>query len=76
MIRVGLLGSGFMGKTHAQAWRQLENAKVVVVAGLPLDSAAEVAASVHSEVTTSLDEVISNKRLQPSISHVSLKQPI
>jgi predicted dehydrogenase len=58
MIRVGLLGSGFMGKTHAQAWRQLENAKVVVVAGLPLDSAAEVAASVHSEVTTSLDEVI------------------
>lgn len=43
MIRVGLLGSGFMGKTHAQAWRQLENAKVVVVAGLPLDSAAEVA---------------------------------
>lgn len=58
MIRLGLLGSGFMGKTHAQAWLKLENAKVVVVAGLPFDSAAELAASLHSEATTSLDEVI------------------
>jgi predicted dehydrogenase len=61
MIRVGLLGSGFMGKTHAQAWRKLENAKVMVVAGSSLASVADLAAWVHSEATSSLDEVIARK---------------
>jgi predicted dehydrogenase len=58
MIRVGLLGSGMMGNTHAHAWLQLGDAKVVVIAGRPIESAAELAARLHCDATGSLDEVI------------------
>ena len=32
-LRYGILGSGFMGRTHAEALRHLENAELVAVAG-------------------------------------------
>jgi predicted dehydrogenase len=32
-IRFGILGSGYMGQTHAEAIRKLENAVLIAVAG-------------------------------------------
>ena len=31
-LRYGILGSGFMGRTHAEAIRQIENAELVAIA--------------------------------------------
>ena len=32
-LRYGILGSGFMGRTHAEALRHIEGAELVAVAG-------------------------------------------
>ena len=57
-LRVGLLGCGFMGKTHAEAWRKVAAAKIVAVAGIPLSAARELAATCGADATDSLPAVV------------------
>ena len=64
-LRYGILGSGFMGRTHAEAIRNLENAELVAVAGgsrapkLAADYGAELVASTADLVKrTDIDAVV------------------
>jgi predicted dehydrogenase len=63
MLRVGLLGAGFMGRTHAQAWQRVQNAKLAIVAGVPVGDARELAAEMNCSFTDSLEEVVWRKDL-------------
>lgn len=55
-LRYGILGSGFMGRTHAEAIRQIENAELVAVA---LGSRAPaLAADYGAQLCASADELI------------------
>ncbi len=58
MLRVALLGSGFMGSVHADAWKQIGGAQVVAVAGVPLEAAQRLAQTLGADATTSLDDPI------------------
>ncbi len=55
-MRVGVVGAGFMGTTHAAAWRA-EGAEVVLLARDP-ERTADAAAAVGAATVTSLDELL------------------
>src|SRR4030042_366968 len=63
MVRVALLGAGFMGSMHSACYQNIPNAKVVAVVDIRKDKAREQAdkhgAKVYSSVSTVLkrDEV-------------------
>ncbi|NIP84265.1 MAG: Gfo/Idh/MocA family oxidoreductase, partial [Planctomycetales bacterium] len=45
-VRIGLIGLGFMGRTHAQAYAQIDDAQVVAIADLdPRRAAGDLADS-------------------------------
>ncbi|GAG64416.1 unnamed protein product [marine sediment metagenome] len=43
MVKVGILGAGFMGGMHAEVYRNLPNAELVGVADRDLDKARKLA---------------------------------
>ena len=49
MLRVGILGAGFMGRTHARAFAKLPDVQVVGVSSRSADKAAELAKEVGGE---------------------------
>jgi predicted dehydrogenase len=59
MIRVAILGAGFMGATHAGAWQALAGrVEVVTVASRTLERAQKLAADVGARATDDLDAAI------------------
>ena len=51
-IRFGILGSGFMGRTHIEAIRRLPNAEVVAVTAAPALPASPSATASPANPTT------------------------
>jgi predicted dehydrogenase len=51
-MRIGILGSGFMGATHARAYAKIAGAEVVVVSSRHLDKAEKLAGEVGARATT------------------------
>jgi UDP-N-acetylglucosamine 3-dehydrogenase len=51
-MNIGVLGSGFMGKTHARAFAKLPDVRVVAVSSRSLDKAQRLAAEVGAQPTT------------------------
>ena len=43
MVKVGIIGAGFMGGMHSQCYKVLENAKLVAIADSQLNKAQELA---------------------------------
>lgn len=64
MVKVGLLGCGIMGKTHAEAYAALPNAKLAAVADVRPDKAREVAAISGAAVYPDADSVIGDPDIQ------------
>jgi myo-inositol 2-dehydrogenase / D-chiro-inositol 1-dehydrogenase len=58
-VRVGLVGAGFMGDTHAAAWRSLGVASLLVHDSVPA-AAASLAANHGATVAASLEELLAN----------------
>ena len=52
MLRVGVLGSGFMGRTHARAYARLPDVQVVGVSSLSHEEAATLAKEVNARPFT------------------------
>lgn len=52
MLRVGVLGSGFMGRTHANAYAALDDVEVVGVSSRSRDKATELANAVGAQPFT------------------------
>src|SRR5262245_50607700 len=55
-LRYGILGSGFMGRTHAEAIRHIDNAELIAIAGG--SRAPGLAADYHAQLCTSDAELI------------------
>ena len=50
MIRVGILGAGFMGKTHAQALMKIPGVEVAAIVSRDQGKAKQLAAETGGEV--------------------------
>ena len=50
-MRIGILGSGFMGSTHARAYAKIPGVTVAAVSSLHLDKAEKLAAEVGARAT-------------------------
>ncbi len=73
MLKVGVLGSGFMGGTHARAYAKLSDVQVVGVSALPADAdkAAELADEVGAKVYTDAMELATS----PEVDAISVTLP-
>lgn len=58
MLKVGLIGCGFMGSMHANCYNNIANAKVTAVADLRPEKAKELAAISGAEIYTTGKELI------------------
>lgn len=58
MLKVGLIGCGFMGSMHANCYHNIEGAKVVAVADLRREKAEELAKLSGAEIYTTGKELI------------------
>lgn len=64
-IRTAILGSGFMGRTHAEALRRVGSAEVAAIASLDLASAHRIAADFGiSRVETDYHLLLSDPEIQ------------
>ncbi|HPF69258.1 MAG TPA: Gfo/Idh/MocA family oxidoreductase [Candidatus Krumholzibacteria bacterium] len=57
-VRVAVVGTGYLGRFHAQKYAQLEGADLVAVVDADPDRAAAVAAECGTEAATDLAEVV------------------
>ena len=60
MLKVGIIGAGFMGKLHAACYPYVKGAKLVEVADADLDRAQEIAKIHNAYATQDPDEVIAD----------------
>lgn len=61
MVKVGIIGAGFMGGMHAQAYPLLKNARLVAIADPRADKAKETADKCAAKVYSGADELIADK---------------
>lgn len=70
-MKIGILGSGFMGTTHARAYAKIPGVSVAAVSSLHLDKAEKLAAEVGARATTDDRSIIED----PSIEAISVTLP-
>jgi predicted dehydrogenase len=70
-MRIGILGSGFMGTTHARAFARLPDVEIVAVSSRSLDKAKKLSDEVGGQATTDDMEIVND----PSIDAVSITLP-
>jgi UDP-N-acetylglucosamine 3-dehydrogenase len=70
-MKIGILGSGFMGATHARAYAKIPGVSVVAVSSRQLDKAAKLATEVGARATTDDRSIIED----PSIDIISNTLP-
>ena len=58
MIGVAVIGVGFMGRTHLEAWKYVENAKVVCVVSKSREKAAELSSRYNVEVINDYEQAL------------------
>jgi len=63
MVKIGIIGGGFMGKKHANCYKALQNVRVVGVSDIRQDKAKEIANLVGARVFTDANELINNKEI-------------
>ena len=63
MIKIGIIGCGFMGKVHANCYRALQDVKVIGVSDIRQDRAKEIANLTGARVFGNADELINNKEI-------------
>lgn len=63
MIKIGIIGCGFMGKVHVSCYRVLQNVRVVGVCDVQQDRAMEIANLTGARIFTDVDELINNKEI-------------
>jgi len=63
MLKVAIIGAGFMGKLHADCYRHVKGARLVKVADVDLARAQELGKTYNISVTQDLDEIISDPEI-------------
>jgi len=75
MIKIGIIGCGFMGKTYANSYKTLQDVKVVGVYNVRPNKAKEIADLTGARIFGNADELINNKEIDgisiclPTYSH-------
>ena len=62
MLKVGIIGAGFMGKMHAVCYPRVKDAQLVKVADVDLDRAQEIA-KTHNISAQNPDEIITDPEI-------------
>ena len=70
-MKIGILGSGFMGGTHARAYAKIPGVEVVAISSRRLEKAEKLAAEVGARATTDDREIIED----PTIDAISNTLP-
>ncbi len=63
MVKVGLLGAGFIGATHAQAYAELEQAELVAVADARADAADALAQRFGAKAYHDADALLADAQI-------------
>jgi len=63
MLKVGVIGAGFIGNCHAQAWQNVNNAKLLKIADIEELKAKKVAQQYNIEYTSNPEDLINDKNL-------------
>jgi len=63
VIKIGIIGCGFMGKVHVSCYSALQNVRVVGVCDVQQDRAKEIANLSGARVFTDVNELINNKEI-------------
>ena len=71
-MRVGILGSGFMGGTHARAYAKIEGIEVAAVSSLHIEKAQELAERVSRMPSGAIRRA--KTLLQASLGHGAEEQ--
>jgi len=71
MIRVGILGAGFAGKLHAQAYARIPDVEIVVIVALEKEQALSLATQFGGRAETDVEAVFND----PSIDLVDIAVP-
>src|SRR5260370_42029091 len=64
-MKVGILGSGFMGRTHARAYAKIDGVEVAAVSSLHLDKAQKLGNEIGGRATTGNTAIIKNPSSRP-----------
>jgi UDP-N-acetylglucosamine 3-dehydrogenase len=70
-MKVGILGSGFMGRTHARAYAKMKGVEVAAISSRHLEKAETLASEVGGRATTDNLAIIDD----PSIDAISNTLP-
>ncbi|MCD6317808.1 Gfo/Idh/MocA family oxidoreductase [Candidatus Aerophobetes bacterium] len=54
MVKVGIVGAGFMGGMHAECYNNLPNAKLLAIADTDLTKAENLAKNIRLKLTKNL----------------------
>ena len=71
MIRIGLLGAGFMGTTHGHVYAQIPGVQVVAVFDRNLDKAEQLAQEISSRVVQDCAHILND----PSVDVIDITLP-
>lgn len=63
MINIALIGCGTMGRTHANSYKKIENAKLVGVCDINIEKARNVADINGSQVYTTLEDMLKKEQI-------------
>lgn len=63
MIKIGIIGGGYMGKMHANCYRALENVSVVAISDIQRERAREIANLTGARIFDKVDELINNSEV-------------
>ena len=63
MVKIGLIGAGFMGRTHAQAYTRCTDAAIKRVCDAQFNRAETLANDVGAQPSTSFDEIIGDPEI-------------
>jgi len=63
MIKIGIIGCGFMGKMHANCYKTLPNVKVIGVTDIRQDKLEEMANLTGARMFTDVNELINDKEI-------------
>lgn len=58
MVRVGVIGTGYMGSNHVRAYSHIENAELVAVADVDIGKAAFVGKRFHCKYCDSIEKLL------------------
>ncbi len=63
MVKVGILGAGFMGGMHAEVYRNLPNAELVAVADRDLDKAGKLATRHNATAYSTAEDLFDQEKI-------------